>query len=120
MWREPFFKAMRWYFIALGMAIGSTAFMIAEETGSMTPVGFGILGYGYAYVSATVWRELKGRLLAWAICVYFGITIISPYVGDALYVLLIFDGEINKYVLWMALLTIIGIPVMAIVFRRMR
>ncbi len=114
------YKTFRWYFIVMCVAIGTAALIIAEETGGMNPVAFTLLGYGFAYVVGTLWKELRGRILAWAICVFFAITILSNYTNIILYILFGYEGEINRFVLWMLELTVIGIPVMMIVFRKVR
>jgi hypothetical protein len=102
------------------VAIGTAALMIAEETGSMKPVAFGMLGYGFAYVVGSLWKEMRGKILAWSMGVFFVITILSPYTNMVLFVLFGYEGEINKFFLWLLELTVIGIPVMLVVFRKVR
>lgn len=114
------YKTFRWYFIAMCVAGGTTALIIAEETGGMNPVAFTLLGYGFAYVVGTLWKELRGKILAWAICVFFAITILSTYTDFIMYILFGYESGMNRFVLWMLELTVIGIPVMMIAFRKIR
>ena len=118
--REALTKAFRWYIIAISVVIGSTALMIAEETGGMEPVFFGIAGYGVAYLVAILWKEFKGKVLGWGIGIYLGITFLCPYLNTVFFVLFGMEQEFNKYVLWMGTMTVVGIPAMTMVFRKYR
>jgi hypothetical protein len=116
--RTALLKAMRWFIVCFLVMGGTTALMIAEKTGGMTPVIFGVLGYGFAYVMTALWKEMKGKPLAWGMGVFIVLTNLSPYVGSALYLLFGLNVEINPYVLWIAMVLLVGVPVMTYIYRR--
>jgi hypothetical protein len=118
--RVAFMKAMRWWVVSLLMIVGTTSLMIAETTGSTSPVIFGVLGYGFAYVMGTLWKDMRGKLLGWGIAVFIAMSFLSSYISTILFVLFGMDVEFNKYLTWGATMTFIGLPIMTIVFKKVR
>ncbi len=118
---ELFLKALRWYLIAFCAVIGTTSFILAEQYHSIRPVGIGVLAFGFVYIMTAFWKDIRGKLLALNIGVFFALTLLSPYAYDALYVL--FGWELrdlgffsNKYAMWAGVEAVLGIPIMVGVF----
>lgn len=118
---EAFLKALRWYFIALCAVIGTSCFILAEHYNTIKPVGVGILAYGTVYIMTAFWKDVRGKLLAANMGVFFLLTLFSGYTGFILYE--IFDikqkslGMVgNPYVMWGIVEAVLGIPIMAVVF----
>lgn len=118
--KQALAKAFKWFFICIGIVLGTSAMMIAEETGSMRPVMFILFGYGFSYVIGSLWKDLREKLLAWSIVVFVFCTIASAYLDDAVYILLNLSEMPDKYVFWALTMLFLGVPIMTVVFRRVR
>jgi hypothetical protein len=86
----------------------------------MEPVIFGIFGYGFAYVIGALWRDMRGKSLGWGIAVFIAISISSPRVLDAIYIVFGVELDVNEFFLWYANLALIGVPLMTMIYRRIR
>ncbi len=118
---EAFLKALRWYFIAACAVIGTTSFILADHYNSIKPVGIGILSFGIVYIMTAFWKDVRGKLLAANVGVFFLLTLLSSHIYTILYVL--FGLKIssmgmfaNQYFMWGFIEALIGIPIMAVVF----
>ncbi len=115
---ESFLKALKWYFIMLCAIIGTSAFIIADNTGSVRPVMLGVLSYGTVYTLSAFWKDFRGKLLLISILVFVALSFLSPYIPYAMYILFAFDPKsFDPYYTWGVTTGILGIPIMTLVFR---
>lgn len=116
---EYFLQACKWYVLALCAVVGTSAFIISDDTGSIKPVMIGVLSYGVIYIMSIFWTEFRGKVLLFSFLTFLGISIASPYIPTALYILFGYTTTaFNEYALWAAAMGVIGIPIMTIVFRK--
>lgn len=118
---EAFLKAIRWYFIAACVVIGTSCFILADKYDTIKPVGVSILAYGTVYIMTAFWKDVRGKLLAANIAVFFLLTLLSNYIYDVLYVFFgLQTSELgmlaNPYLMWGIVVGVVGIPIMAIIF----
>jgi len=113
---ENFLQALKWYMVALSVVVGTSAFIISEQTGSMKPLMAGVLGYGVAYVMSSFWKDFRNKLLMGAILVFVVLSLFSPYATDVLYIVLGLNLHMDPYVTWAFVEAVFGIPLMMIVF----
>tara|TARA_B100001989_G_scaffold245745_1_gene215816 strand:- start:639 stop:998 length:360 start_codon:yes stop_codon:yes gene_type:complete len=114
---ESFLLALKWYVIAIGVMVGTSAFMISQSTNSMDPIIIGILGYGISYVLISVWKDFREKLLFASGAVFVAISLFAPYMHFIIFMLFDRVIEINEYYLWGLTMAFVGIPVMTIVFK---
>ena len=114
---EAFLKALRWYIIAGSAVIGTSAFIIADNTGSVKPVMIGVLAYGVVYMTSYFWEEFRGKLLLLGILVFLAISFASPAVPYLLSGLSGHDPlSWDPYYIWGGAMAAFGIPAMTFVF----
>lgn len=118
---DAFLKALRWYMIAVCVVIGTACFILADQNDSIKPVGISILAYGMVYIMTAFWKDVRGKLLAANIAVFFGLTLLSSQMPDILYILLGMQTSdlgylANPQIMWAAVEGALGIPIMAVVF----
>ena len=115
---ESFLKALRWLVLAQCAVIGTSAFIIADQTGSVRPVMIGVVTYGVIYVMSYFWKDFRKKILLYSIIVFLILSLVSPYIPMVLFVL--FGTDMNGYdpfYLWAATVAVIGLPVMTLVFK---
>ncbi len=118
---EAFLKALRWYFIAACAVSGTTSFILADYYNSIKPVGIGILSFGIVYIMTAFWKDVRGKLLAANVGVFFFLTLVSSHIYPVLYVLFGLKQHTmgilgNEFFMWAVIEGVIGIPIMAVVF----
>ncbi len=114
---EGFINALKWYVLVGCAIIGTSAFMISEESGSVNPIIIGILGYGVVYIMATFWTEFRRKVLLISIIVFLVLSFASPYFPYLMYVLFGHDPfYYNQYYVWGLTMGLFGIPIMSFVF----
>ncbi len=118
---EAFLKALRWYFIAACTIIGTTCFILAEHYESIKLVGPGALAFGTVYIMTAFWKDVRGKLLAANVGVFFLLTLLSSHIYKVIFVLFgILPQDMgffsNPYFMWAFVVAILGIPIMAVVF----
>lgn len=118
---EAFLKAVRWYMIAACVIIGTSCFILAEKYDTIKPVGISILAYGMVYIMTAFWKDVRGKLLAANIAVFFGLTLLCNYIYTIIYILFGLQptelGMLSSpYLMWAAVVGVLGIPIMAVVF----
>ena len=118
---EAFLTALRWYFIAACTVIGTTCFILAEHYNSIKPVGVGALAFGIVYIMTAFWKDVRGKLLAANVGVFFLLTLLSSKIYMIIYVLFgVMPQEMgffsNPYFMWAFIEAVVGIPIMAVVF----
>ncbi|MCB1681236.1 MAG: hypothetical protein KDI61_02640 [Alphaproteobacteria bacterium] len=118
---ESFLKALRWYFIAACTIIGTTCFMVADHSKSIKLVGPGLLAFGVVYIMTAFWKDVRGKLLAANVGVFFLLTLLSSHVYEILYILFGLQQKSmgifgNTFFMWGFTEALIGIPIMAVVF----
>ncbi len=114
---EAFLKAIKWYILVGCAIIGTSAFIISDNTGSIKPVMIGVLGFGVVYIMAHFWREFRGKLLLYSILVFIALSFASPYMPYALYILFAANPmAFNPFYIWGATVGVFGIPIMTLVF----
>ncbi len=97
--------------------IGTSAFIISDNTNSTKPVIIGILSYGFIYIMSLFWKEFRERILLMSIGVFLVLSLVAPYLPDAMYVLFGYPQRLfNPYYCWASLVTAAGIPIMSLVF----
>lgn len=117
---EAFFKAIKWYIMAICAIIGTSAFIIADKNGTIAPVMIGILSYGVVYSVSHFWKELRGSLLLASIVVFIFSSFISPYMPYAMYILFAYNpASFDPYYTWAVTMAALGIPAMTLVFRKL-
>lgn len=115
---EALLKAFKWYFLALFIVIGASAFIIADESGSHKPVMIGVLAFGVVYVLSTKWQDTGSKVFILSALLFMGISFLTSYVPPFLYMFTGIDIRgASEYVLWAILECLIGIPVMTVIFR---
>lgn len=116
---EAFLKAIKWYIMMGFIMMGTTAFILADERGSVKPVMIGIMGYGAVYIMSIFWKEFRGKLLFSSLFVFLLLSFVAPFVPDAMYILFAYPQHIfDPYWTWAATVGALGIPVMILVFYR--
>lgn len=118
---DAFLKALRWYMIAVCVVIGTACFIWAEQYDTIKPVGVSILAYGMVYIMTAFWKDVRGKLLAANIAVFFGLTLLSHHMYEILYILFGLQKSDLGYladpqIMWGAVEGVLGIPIMAVVF----
>lgn len=118
---EAFLKALRWYVIAVCVVIGTACFIWADQMHSIKPVGISILAYGTVYIMTAFWKDVRGKLLAANIAVFFGLTLLSGYMEVILYILFGWQKSDIGYladpqIMWGFIEGVFGIPIMSVVF----
>lgn len=117
--RTAFFKAIRWFIVCMLVMGGTTALMIAETTGGMGPVIFGVIGYGLAYVMTALWKEMKGKVLAWGMGTFIVITHLCDWFDMLVTFLTGTPIVTNKYFVWFVAVGLLGIPFMTYIYRKL-
>ncbi len=115
---EAILKALKWYFVALCIVVGASAFIISDKTDSIKPVIIGIFAFGVVYVSSIFWQDISNRIFTISAILFLIISQVSSYVPPFMYVF--FGWDVNwfdPYYTWAASTAIIGMPIMYIVFR---
>jgi len=114
---EAFLKSLKWYVMALAGIIGASAFMMANESGSVLPWIIVVFGFGVVYIMSYIWTEFRGKFLVISALVFIALTFVSSYAATALYVFagLDFMGY-SDYFMW-GLTMLLGVPIMTVVFR---
>ncbi|MGH1376339.1 MAG: hypothetical protein ACRBCK_08325 [Alphaproteobacteria bacterium] len=116
---EAFLKAVKWYVLVACAITGTSAFIIADKSGSVKPVIFGVVTYGIVYIMSYFWTEFRGKLLLFSILVFIVLTFASSYVPIAMYVLFAMPPELfDPYYTWGATVGVLGVPAMTLVFHR--
>lgn len=118
---EAFLKALRWYFIAACTVAGTTCFILAEHYNSIKPVGVGALAFGVVYIMTAFWKDVRGKLLAANVGVFFLLTVFCKYIYKIIYVLFgILPQDMgifaNPYFMWAFVEAVVGVPTMTVVF----
>lgn len=117
---EAFLKAFRWYIIMLFVIIGTSAFIMADESKSVRPIMIGILGYGAVYIMSVFWKDLRGKLLFASFAVFLALSVVARFTPEIMYILFAYNPAIfDPYYTWAATVGVLGIPIMTIVFYRM-
>ncbi|MGH1456996.1 MAG: hypothetical protein ACRBDI_09465 [Alphaproteobacteria bacterium] len=115
---EALLKAFKWYFIALFVIIGASAFIISDKTDTIKPVIIGVFAFGVVYVSSLFWQDVSNRIFVISAGVFLAISQLSSYIPMIMYVFLDFDiNWFDPYYTWAAATAIIGIPIMVVVFK---
>ncbi len=117
---EAFFKALKWYIVAISAIIGTSAFIIADKSGSVAPVMIGVLSYGVVYAVSHFWKEFRGKLLLSSILIFLILSFASPYVPYLMYVLFAYNpASFDPYYTWGLTMAALGIPAMTLVFYKL-
>ena len=114
---EAFLKALKWYIIALAAIVGTSAFIIASNSGSVKPVMLGVFGYGVVYGMSMYWKDLSKKLLLASLIVFLSISFVSSKIPIVVYILLGYNlTAVDPYNMWGLAMAAIGIPIMTAVF----
>lgn len=118
---DAILKAIRWYFIAASVVLGTSCFILAERWDSVKPIGITVLAFGFVYIMTAFWKDVRGKLLAGNIAVFFLLTLLAGYAHTILYILFGLQksdlGMLgDQFIMWGVVEAAIGIPVMTIVF----
>ncbi len=117
---EAFFKAIKWYVIAISTIIGTSAFIIANNSGSIKPVMLGILSYGMVYAMSHFWKEFREKILLSSIITFLILSFASPYIPYLMYILFAHNpASFDPYYTWGLTMAILGIPIMTLVFNKL-
>ncbi len=118
--RESFFKAFKWYIIAICAIIGTSAFIIADKSGSVKPVMIGVLSYGVVYAMSHFWKEFRGKLLLTSMIIFLILSFASPYIPYLMYILFAYNPEsFDPYYTWGVTMAVFGIPAMTLAFYKL-
>ncbi|MBI1301823.1 MAG: hypothetical protein GC137_09235 [Alphaproteobacteria bacterium] len=116
---EAFIKALKWFFLALCAVIGTSAFILADERGTIKPVAIGILAFGVLYITSYFWKMFRKRTLFMCVIIFLVISFAAPYVPVALYILFGYPMEFfDPYYTWAGTIFAVGLPVMTVYFYR--
>lgn len=120
---ETLLKSFKWCVLCLAMIMGTTAFMIASDTGSPKPVMLGVLSYGLVYIMTTFWKEFRGKLLLLSVSIFLALSFAVPYIATAAYILFGYAlppietlSTIEQFYLWAGTVISLGWPLIFIVF----
>src|SRR5688572_8461034 len=116
--QELFLKTIRWYIVVMFAIGGIAALHIADITDTIKPVLPGILCLGASFIFATVWKEIRRKILFWTLVVSVALAFGATYLPDVIFVA---TGKImimNYFVAWGTLVSVIGFPIMMFVFHR--
>ncbi len=114
---EAFLKSIKWLVMAVCAVVGTSAFIISDNTGSIKPVLLGILTYGVIYIMSYFWEEFRGRLLLYSIFVFLGLSFASAYVPEAMHVLFGYPVRLfDPFYVWGITVAGAGLPIMTFVF----
>ena len=119
-WSEAFLNGLRWYAIAGSAVVGTSAFIISDNTGSIKPFMLGVLAYGVVYMVSYFWEAFRQKILLISIIVFLVISFSSSTVVS---ILSLFSGHdpasYDPYIAWLMSMGVFGIPVMTFVFRKL-
>lgn len=116
---EAFLKALKWYILVGCAIIGTSAFIISDNTGSVRPVLIGILSYGVVYIMSFFWKEFRRKLLLYSIVVFLALSFLSPKMPIIMYILFNYNpASFDPYYTWGATVGILGIPIMMFIFKK--
>ena len=116
---EALLKAIKWFILVGSAIIGTSAFIIADNTGSVRPILIGILSYGVVYIMSYFWKEFRRKLLLYSIIVFLALSFLSPKMPLIIYILFGYDQyAYDPYYMWAATVGILGIPIMMFIFKK--
>ncbi|PCI57038.1 MAG: hypothetical protein COB36_01860 [Alphaproteobacteria bacterium] len=116
---EAFLKALKWYILVGCAIIGTSAFIISENSGSVRPILIGVLSYGVVYIMSFFWKEFRRKLLLLSIIVFLVLSFLSPKIPIWAYILFNYNpAAFDPYVTWAATVGILGIPIMMFIFKK--
>lgn len=116
---EAFLKALKWYILVGCAIIGTSAFIIADNSGSVRPVIIGVICYGVVYIMSYFWREFRDKLLLYSIVVFLSLSFFSAKVPVVLYILFGFPMTLfDPHYTWAGTVGVLGIPIMTYIFKK--
>jgi hypothetical protein len=116
--QELFLKALRWYIIVVFSIGGLAALHIADVQDSIKPVMPAIFCLGLAFVLSMAWKEIRRKVLFFTLVLCVALAYIAQFLPDIIYVLSGREMIMNYFVAWVALVTIVGFPVIMYVYHR--
>ncbi|PCK00449.1 MAG: hypothetical protein COA45_01330 [Zetaproteobacteria bacterium] len=116
---EALLKAIKWYILVGCGIIGTSAFIISENSGSIRPVLVGVLCYGIVYIMSHFWKEFRRKLLLYSIIVFLALSFLAPQVPIYMYIFFAINPAwFDPYYTWGATVGILGIPIMTFIFKK--
>ena len=116
---EIFLKALKWYILVGCAIIGTSAFIISDNSGSVKPMFIGVLSYGVVYIMSFFWKEFRRKLLLLSIIVFLALSFLSPKVPILMYILFNYNpASFDPYYTWAATVGVFGIPIMMYIFKK--
>ncbi|PCJ02699.1 MAG: hypothetical protein COB14_01695 [Alphaproteobacteria bacterium] len=116
---EAFLKALKWYILVGCAIIGTSAFIISDNTGSTKPMIIGVLGYGVVYIMSYFWKEFRQKLLLYSIIVFLALSFLSPKIPIWMYIFFNYNpASFDPYFTWAATVGVLGIPIMTFIFKK--
>lgn len=116
---ESLLKALKWYILVGCAIVGTSAFIISDNSKSVKPIIIGILSYGVVYIMSYFWKEFRRKLLLYSIIVFLALSFLSPKMPLILYILFGYDRYgYDPYYMWAATVGGFGIPIMTLIFRK--
>lgn len=119
--RDNLIKAVKWYVISLFMEAGLWALFTADKLQSPRTLMTAVLCFGAVYVLSLFWQKMNKKLLLTSLILF----IVTAFACQPQYIPLyfyVFTGtavEMNFYLLWALVLLVVGIPVMAVAFKKL-
>lgn len=113
---DGFLKALKWFVIVVFIICGLAAFTIADAHESIRPVLPGILCFGVAFIMSFKWRDMPGKIIIISVVSVLAVGLATPYAPMLFYLLTGIDIFLNFFVLWVALVFLICVPLMTVVF----
>lgn len=111
-------KALRWYIVVCCLIAGFYFIFMAQQYDIIKPVMPAVLCFGFAYIVAFSWRELREKILFNSIVCVILSALAARYGWPYLYVLSGFRDIItmNGFLLWAILCLVFCVPYMSFVF----
>ncbi|MGH1377487.1 MAG: hypothetical protein ACRBB3_01575 [Alphaproteobacteria bacterium] len=116
---EAFLKALKWYILVGSAIVGTSAFIIANNSNSVRPVLIGVISYGVVYIMSYFWKEFRDKLLLYSIIVFLVLSFFSAKVPVFLYILFGFPMSLfDPHYTWAGTVAVLGIPIMTYIFNK--
>lgn len=116
--QELFLKTVRWLIVVLFIIAGIGALNLADQSNSIKPVLPGLLCLGMAFVLGTAWKDLRRKILFITLALTVMLGFAAKSFESILYVLTGDVYIVNFFVGWAALCTVIGFPLMMLIFHK--
>lgn len=116
---ESFFRAMKWIFAVLCVVLGLYGFYAAEQAQNIRPIAFCVIGFGVAYMMSKVWKNTPGKVSLIGTVFIMALAVFSRLDIAAMLYFMAFNAEIpeNFFMVWTALIVVLGIPFMTVLFK---